>query len=334
MGVYLDKGEGVSLRFLLSVGSDPLQEMNNSAHIPFSYFHSLPTADQEKLRKVSQWKWAATIGDGRDAVIDHPLHSAWVKIPGNTHSPSHREVMFVLGCQSKNHVYGLAGKNYPRTAGTVFLFDHYEARDWNYATHNRGPFSTLWLHFPVASREAFTYNTVARTADGRSFREIAHRVHFGDAARLIMEAWDRCKMYPSEPLHWELLKSLVTSAILEVLCHAQLKAPLNHQEQVVEFIRRYIEEHYAEKLSLRFLAHLAGYSPFFFHRLFRSHVGETPKDYLSRVRLEKAKELLLQGYTVSAVADAIGHVSPFSFSRFFKDKTGYSPQTWYLKNHS
>lgn len=306
--------------------------MQNADQIPFSYFHSLPAAEQKKLGTVSEWKWAATIGQGNAAPVEHSAHSEWIKIAGNTHSPSHREVMFVLGCGSKSDVYGLAGKIFFKTPGTVFLFDHYEARDWKPAAHNDEPFAALWLHFPVSSRECFTYNTVARSVDGRTFREIAHRIHFGDSARLIMEAWDRCKLNCGEPLHWELLKSQITSAILEVLCHAQLKAPLNHQEQIVEFVRRYINEHYAGELDLQFLAHLSGYSPFFFHRIFRAHVGETPKEYISRVRLDNAKELLQKGYTVSAVAEAVGISSPFSFSRFFKEKTGYSPTDWHSKN--
>lgn len=308
--------------------------MQGATHTPFSYFHSLPAPDQERLRKVSEWQWVATISHGEVAPIAHPAHEAWVKIAGNTHSPSHREVMFMLSGESASDVYGLAGKVFHRMPGRVFLFDHYEARDWKSAAHSAGAFSALWLHFPVSSRECFTYNTVARSADGRSFREIAHRIHFGDAARLIMEAWDRCKADAGEPMHWELLKSQVTSAILEVLCHAQVKAPLNHQEQVIEFVRRYINDHYAEELDLQFLAHLAGYSPFFFHRKFRAQVGATPKDYVSRIRLETAKELLQKGYTVSAVADAVGINSPFSFSRFFKEKTGYSPTEWHLKHHS
>jgi AraC family transcriptional regulator len=63
--------------------------------------------------------------------------------------------------------------------------------------------------------------------------------------------------------------------------------------EVIDNILHYIQQHFDQDLSLQHLAAQAHYSPYHFHRLFRQQVGEAPKQYLLRLRLEKScKELL------------------------------------------
>lgn len=53
-------------------------------------------------------------------------------------------------------------------------------------------------------------------------------------------------------------------------------------------ILHYIQQHFNEPLNLNSLAAQANYSPFHFHRLFKQQVGEAPKQYILRLRLERA----------------------------------------------
>jgi len=231
-------------------------------------------------------------------------------------------------------VYGHNGKVYRKTPGTVFLFDHYETRDWLLAPHITVESTGLWIHFTNEPRKWFTYNTVTLHPKGRTIREISKRIHTSELTRLLMEAWDLHTMFPDEPVYWQRLKSLVTTTILEVLSVARKTPPPNQQQQVVTLICQYIDTHFSEQLNLELLAHLAGYSPFFFLRLFRKQTGRSPKEYIDSVRLEKAKELLSEGFTVSATAQAVGLESPYSFSRFFKRQMKVAPQIWVSQNPS
>src|SRR5699024_4966157 len=74
------------------------------------------------------------------------------------------------------------------------------------------------------------------------------------------------------------------------------------------------------------LADHAGYSPFHFSRLFARHMGIGPGQYLTALRIERAKHLLLtQTVSVIDVATAVGFDSLSSFSRRFRTTVGVPP---------
>lgn len=87
-----------------------------------------------------------------------------------------------------------------------------------------------------------------------------------------------------------------------------------------------IHEHLNEKLVLEDLAKSAGFSAFHFHRLFSAMVGETPQQFLTRVRLERAANMLVKysGYSITQIALNCGFSSPSVFARSFKNHFGIS----------
>ena len=92
----------------------------------------------------------------------------------------------------------------------------------------------------------------------------------------------------------------------------------------------YIETHLADDLDLETLADVAHFSPFHFHRIFSSMVGETLGRFIARVRIERAATLLIQhpDRSVTETAVACGFTSPSSFARAFKEAFGMSPSVW------
>lgn len=64
------------------------------------------------------------------------------------------------------------------------------------------------------------------------------------------------------------------------------------QRQQIQKVLNYIEQNLNLKLSLELLAKLSTYSPFHFHCVFTGIVGETPADYVKRLRLEMAAHFL------------------------------------------
>jgi len=90
--------------------------------------------------------------------------------------------------------------------------------------------------------------------------------------------------------------------------------------------RDLIEEDYAEPLGLEALAARSDLSPFHFLREFRRAFGTTPGAYLTRVRIERARDLLARGET--SVTDAcfeVGYASLGSFSAMFARQVGCAP---------
>ncbi len=83
---------------------------------------------------------------------------------------------------------------------------------------------------------------------------------------------------------------------------------------------------FGEPLDLDALASAAGYSRFHFLRVFRATYGETPGAYLSRRRIERAKDLLRSAnLTVTEVCHLVGFSSLGSFSARFAELVGVTP---------
>ena len=90
-----------------------------------------------------------------------------------------------------------------------------------------------------------------------------------------------------------------------------------------------MDRHYAEPLSLELVAQRAGYSRFHFLRAFRKAYGETPRAYLTRRRIERARDLLRSAnLTVTEICHLVGFSSLGSFSERFTELVGCSPSQY------
>ncbi|MNI19159.1 Iron(3+)-hydroxamate-binding protein YxeB precursor [compost metagenome] len=98
------------------------------------------------------------------------------------------------------------------------------------------------------------------------------------------------------------------------------------QEDYTAQVIRYIEANYTEALTLLDLAELMGSSPRSLSRRFKQATGYSPIDYMLRLRMEKAKELLVStDATLEEIALGIGYPDGYYFGRMFKKYTGMSP---------
>jgi AraC-like DNA-binding protein len=83
---------------------------------------------------------------------------------------------------------------------------------------------------------------------------------------------------------------------------------------------------YQSQILLDAAAREACLSPFHFHRLFRSTFGETPHDFITRRRMDRARHLLASGeMTVTGVCFEVGYSSLGSFSSKFQSLIGVPP---------
>ncbi len=106
-----------------------------------------------------------------------------------------------------------------------------------------------------------------------------------------------------------------------------------HKTQIkMEKAKGYIGEHMADEISLHAVANFIDLSPNYFTTLFKEYTGETFMDYVIRVRIDKAKELLTTGqYKVYEVANTVGYSDARYFSEIFKKWVGMAPAE-YIKD--
>lgn len=100
----------------------------------------------------------------------------------------------------------------------------------------------------------------------------------------------------------------------------------NAEPPVITRAKQYIIEHHTEDLSLGQVAKAVHTSVFYFCKLFKKSTGMNFTEYVSRLRAEKAKNLLLNpNLRVSEIAYEVGFQSLTHFNRVFKQLVGESP---------
>lgn len=101
--------------------------------------------------------------------------------------------------------------------------------------------------------------------------------------------------------------------------------------ELIDRVKNYIQEHYADNLTLAVLSNVFFVCPAYLSRLFKKKTGINFVDYLTELRVQKAKEFLaVPSMKVYTVAEMVGYENPRYFSRIFKDSTGMSPQDYRL----
>ena len=192
-------------------------------------------------------------------------------------------------------------------AGEILLIDCY--RPHRYGTKTSA--HTLWLHFDgEPARQAF--ETVRREKGEKFFCPPEAAESLRRILEMIRTAEDE---YALSGEIYRLLCLLVRPALPEE------KKP----DRIGEAMR-FFREHYAEPVGVEDAAKSVSLSPSYFSRLFRAASGLSPYEYLLGVRLEKAKEMLLETTVpVSEVAYRTGFGSDANFIAFFRRETGISP---------
>ncbi len=101
-------------------------------------------------------------------------------------------------------------------------------------------------------------------------------------------------------------------------------------EETIQKATAYININYAKELSLGDLCQITGYSQAHLRRLFLRYHGTSPSQYIIGLRLDKARELLLElpDRTTEEIADQLGFCSPSYFCKLFRKKTGITPMEY------
>ncbi|MBI4026461.1 MAG: PocR ligand-binding domain-containing protein [Verrucomicrobia bacterium] len=149
-----------------------------------------------------------------------------------------------------------------------------------------------------------------------------------DLARLREAYFQTRVMHPRQ--YEAMVKLLAVFAQhLSLVCNQIAVQQRNAEPPVIVRAKEFILNHQAEELSLGQVAKAVNTSTFYFCKIFKKATGLNFTDYLSRVRIEKARNLLLNpNLRVSEIAYEIGFQSLTHFNRVFKRVLGQSPTAY------
>ncbi len=173
---------------------------------------------------------------------------------------------------------------------------------------------------------------------GQVFRQAPSAAQFERTARQVRE-WgldvDQCQLKEAyfdtrvlAPKQYDSMVKLLTifAQHLSLLSNQLAVQSANAEPPVITRAKDFILQHQTEDLSLGQVAHAVNTSTFYFCKLFKKATGMSFTHYLSRVRIEKAKNLLLnRNLRVSEIAYEVGFQSLTHFNRVFKKILCQSP---------
>ena len=199
-------------------------------------------------------------------------------------------------------------EEHPVEAGQIFILPPFTPHEY----HADGDsWKTQWITYGgSAARSCF--DMPADIRDGTGFPEHYRRIY----ARRNSAGWRRdtgAELY-------SLLLDLVERPGLVPLIQSTPACDIAAAVQ-------YIAEHYTETVELSRLAAIAGVSEGHFCRLFKEYTHMRPVEYVTHLRIETAKSLLLDAPSLSVrqIALRVGYTSPSYFSSLFRAAEGMTP---------
>ncbi|MCX6927652.1 MAG: helix-turn-helix domain-containing protein, partial [Verrucomicrobia bacterium] len=173
---------------------------------------------------------------------------------------------------------------------------------------------------------------------GQIFRKAPTKEQFERTVRLLAEwgigmdratlrqAYFATRVVPARQ-HEAVIKLLsIFAQHLSILSNRILVQKENSEPPVITRAKAFIQEHQTEHLRLTQVAKAVNSSPFYFCKIFKKATGINFTDYLSRIRIERSKNLLLNpNLRVSEIAFEVGFQSLTHFNRVFKNTVGQSP---------
>lgn len=212
-----------------------------------------------------------------------------------------------------------SGETYRLPAGSFFWIDCQVPQNYYTDPENRN-WDVLWFHFNGATAKAYYQAFLAQTR-GRAIAclPVDSPVYEHMSALLALAAQEEN----------EFSRDLDASALLtSILCELiRCSAPQSMQPipPILQRVRQHLHAHYAQKITLNDLSAQYNVSKYHLQRSFRRCFGQSPSEYLMRLRMTRAKELLrTTDLPVSEVAYRVGmdNTSHFIHSfRMYEDTT-------------
>jgi AraC-like DNA-binding protein len=184
----------------------------------------------------------------------------------------------------------------------------------------------LRVHTPFTLQGAgFAPELIAAAADAMGLRHAAHFRAPGfapgeRATELAFAMHDALVREDATEIERATLVAETLSELIGTSPRSNTRAPL-----AVRRARAFLHDALADKISLDDLAEHAGLDKFHLVRAFRAEVGLPPYEYLTQLRISRAKELLRRGVLVAEAAQAVGFCDESQLHRHFRRIVGVAP---------
>lgn len=214
---------------------------------------------------------------------------------------------------------------YQVKAGSLFWIDC-NNQQYYYTAKSTGRWHTLWVHFYGPTTKAY-YEAFMEQNAGSPVINPDFDGQFADIFdKLIKLYGKKGNTMQNDIFASSLLTQLMVNCIDVADTHHK-DFSLN-STNYIGTIQKYIEKNYQENISLDQLAQSFSINKFYLQKTFKKRIGLSPNEYLTRIRLENAKNLLrTTNGTIIQIAQEVGYTASY-FDNVFKKFEGVTPQTY------
>jgi len=190
----------------------------------------------------------------------------------------------------------------------------------SYSSINDNTFTKYWCHFSAKIGDINIFDVLQLPY----FVDIKDKSHF----KLLFK--ELINNYKSQSLSASFrTKAILLEIIAQFIDNAKTDNIQLYKSEflgILHIFTEYVEKHLSEDITIKQIARAVNFHPNYFIRYFKAHTGSSPMHYIIRIRMERAKELIVRSeMTVSEIGIAIGFNDLSYFSKAFKNYTGYSP---------
>ena len=135
--------------------------------------------------------------------------------------------------------------------------------------------------------------------------------------------------YILKPVNYDEFGTCIDNLKISLFQQRLSTEPEQQEERTITGITRYLQEHLAEEMSLSILVERFHLNPQYISQLFKSEIGVGFLAYLTNIRMEKAKKLLLSSsLPIADVAEQSGYGDYRVFTKVFKKAEGITPSQY------
>lgn len=165
-------------------------------------------------------------------------------------------------------------------------------------------------------------------------RKTSPFLNVSDKNRFLRKFYGVINAYEEHKEYYQLeCKSKMTELIAEILKAEELTDFKSaERNNIISNLKNYIDENYKENITLEKLEKQFNYNKYYLLRKFKEKYGASVIEYSNNLKLECAKKMLLDNYTVNEIAENLSFSSIYSFSRFFSSREGISPLNYRKQN--
>lgn len=118
------------------------------------------------------------------------------------------------------------------------------------------------------------------------------------------------------------------------LCIFLISRDSCHNNKIISKAKRYVAQNISKTISLQEVSNMLNISPGYFSTIFKQSTGISFIDYVTEVRIEKAKRLLKESsLKIYQIAQMTGYENAYYFSKVFKKITGVTPKEFIMKTN-